>query len=144
MKNFIRTTAYFFVFAAAGILFQISCSNSDDVASLTAAPTVTNKLLIVKKTGVDQFSIWTADYDGANLVQITPTLPANMMIHYGNNGVSSGPNPKFSQDGQRVFFSAIHNTTGLTTIYSCDLSGNNVQEVLAAASGESIGVQDIN
>ncbi|MFT3796072.1 TolB family protein [Flavobacterium sp.] len=127
MKNFLKTSCYVIVFAVAGVLFQISCSNSDDTNATNspqALPQATNKLIYVKWDTSGQ-SIWTCDSDGSNQTQIPITLPAGIQFNTSNGDA----NPRLSQDGQKVFFVVYTATTN--AIYSCDIDGSNIQEIVA-------------
>lgn len=133
MKNFFKTSLYLAAFAIAGILFQISCSNSDD-SSL--APSLTGKLLYYKATAGTQSGIFTCDYDGTNETPIPITLPANYSF--------SGSTIKFSADGQKIFFFAGTPVTNVTSLFSCDADGNNLQPVLSTTWPDMIELGDIN
>ena len=69
MKSYLTKIIYVAAFAIAGILFQISCSNSEN----TAAPNnvaATGKVIYSKWTNSSTQTIWTCDYDGSNQNQI--------------------------------------------------------------------------
>jgi hypothetical protein len=72
MKNVLKNMLYVSVFALAGIIFQISCSNSDN--SLTSTNTNLEKLVFARKpvgsTVALPWQIWTCNYDGTNMTQI--------------------------------------------------------------------------
>lgn len=76
MKNILKSSLYVFVFAAAGIMFQIACSNSDD-SNLNA--TAINKVIYIKNMGAD-LHIYTCNYDGSNQTEIPLDLPAGIGI----------------------------------------------------------------
>lgn len=132
MKNLLKSTLYLFVFALAGILFQISCSS--DSITTHAAPAGK----IVYETGD---GIWTANYDGTGVTQIPIVLPANVNFLFGTVSSSLSVSP----DGDTVFFTCSNaaNTYVTTELYSCDISGGNATEVIhisdPASATEHIG-----
>jgi len=137
MKNLLKSTLYLSVFALAGILFQLSCSADSNATNATPL----GKIVFTKKVaGVVQ--LWTCNYDGTAQTQIPVTLPANV---YFNNWVSNNTsvggdecNVKLSPDGQTVFFATVTNPTTANkfySVYSCDLSGNNLTEIITQPTG---------
>ena len=123
MKNFFKGSLYLFVFALAGIIFQISCSNSEN-DHVAALPPQTNKLIFSKQNG-GQIEIWTCGYDGSAMTQIPIALPANTIINSNNSQAT----PRLSPDGQTVFFVGLNTATSLYSIYTCDITGNNLQQI---------------
>lgn len=133
MKNLLKTTFYVCIFALAGILFQISCSNSDDASSSTAVSA--SKILYTQYDPVNYFTIWYCDIDGSNPTQVPITLPAGMFFQNANaNGFV-----RFSPDGQKVLFVV---NDGHNKIYSCNLDGSDFQQVIAPANAEVILIGD--
>lgn len=122
MKNFFKTTLYLFVFALAGILFQISCSNADDknVNNVNSQ----NKLIYTIRNTSGQ-SIWISDYDGSNLTQVPITLPPNIRF----NNVNGNADAKISPDGSKIFFLVVNDATSTNEVYSCNVNGTNLQPV---------------
>lgn len=137
MKNFFKTTLYLSIFALAGIFFQISCSND----SVTQNSLLTGKLIYTRQSTGNQPQIWVADYDGTNQTQIPVTLPANVSISMTNN---NGSSLKISPDGQKIFFVAFTTGTNLSSVYSCDINGTNLQEIIAPPSFEVIELGGLN
>lgn len=139
MKNLLRSTLYLAVFALAGILFQISCSSD----SISANSTPLGKIVYTKRSG-GPVQIWTCNYDGTAQAQIPITLPSNVYFNFwttNNSAISNSDETsvKLSPDGQNVFFATVTNPgTGSQyfSIYTCDLSGNNLTEILTQASGQ--------
>ena len=139
MKNFFKGTLYLIVFAAAGIMFQISCSNSDD----TNMPNAENKILITKYDPIAGHTLWYCDTNGSNLTQIPLALPANNSFHWANANSFA----KFSSDGEKVFFVANVFVGDISSnkIYSCNLDGTNLQEIMASTANESyLMIGDVN
>lgn len=135
MKNFLKTTLYIFVFATAGILFQLSCSNSDSQASNN----IGEKFVYVKKEfplPSEQQSIWICNIDGSENTQIPITLPPGMKFYsiYFSGEHSS---VKLSQDEQKIIFT-LQSNSGVPSIFSCNIDGSNLQEVLSFNQGEGI------
>lgn len=134
MKNLLKTTLYLTVFALAGVLFQISCSNSDNQI-LSTNSTPIGKIVYTKNVS-DYYQIWTCNYDGTNQAQIPINLPANVQFNYwtGFNASSATDhtNVKLSPDGQKVFFATVTNPNQnkYFSMYSCDIFGNNLTEIV--------------
>jgi len=135
MKNFFRTSLYFFAFAIAGVMFQIACSNADDSSSPNAQ---VNKIIYTKWDTSGQ-SIWTCNYDGSNQTQIPISLPPNTQFNTSNGDA----NPTLSPDGMKVFF-VLNNGSGGNSIYSCDIDGSNVQEIVLPASAANLSIGNTN
>ncbi len=128
MKNVFKTTLYIISFALAGVLFQISCSNSDE----TTLAEPEDKFVFVKKdfiTGGIQ-SIWIANYDGTSQTQIPISLPTGYSLY---SVYSSGEHStaKLMRDGNLVVFTVEKNATHETYIYSCNIDGSNLQQIAA-------------
>ena len=141
MKNKLKTATYILVFALAGVFFQISCSN-DDASFQNAVVTPTSgKLIYTKQSSGNQPAIWTSNYDGTNQTQVTLSLPANVELSTINNNAAS---VKISPDGQKIFFVAYNTSTNLSSVYSCDLDGNNLVQVIAPTSSEIIELGGLN
>jgi Tol biopolymer transport system component len=124
MKNILRSTLYLTVFALAGILFQISCSNSESANSNTNQ---TGKLVYMKQANGGFLELWICNNDGTGQTQIPVAFPANVDFSGINSNRSS---VKISPDGQKIFFVALNSSTNLCSIYSCDLTGNNLVEIV--------------
>ncbi len=137
MKNFFKTTLYLFAFAIAGILFQISCSNSDGTESEDII--TGEKFVFVKKdfalTG--EQSIWISNFDGTDQSKIPISLPSNLRFY---TIYSSGEHTtaKLSKDNSTILFTVQKVGTSETYVYSCGVDGSNLQEVIAA--GELSGL----
>lgn len=131
MKNFFKTSIYILAFAFAGILFQISCSNSDD----TTPDTTISKMLFSKGNGMNQ-TIWMCDLDGTNQVQVPIALPPLTTFY---TFYSSGEHTplKFSPDGQKILF--VTSLGNQSQICSCNLDGSNVQPLITTNGGLFIG-----
>lgn len=137
MKNLFRTSIYLLAFVFAGILFQISCSNSDDATIQNNS--ITEKFVFVKKDfpGTGEQSIWISDLDGSNQAQIPISLPSDLTFY---NIYSSGEHTttKLSQDGSKVLFTVQKIASRETYIYSCDIDGSNLQELVSSGSDTGI------
>ena len=127
MKIILKNTLYLIVFAIAGIIFQISCSNSD--SQKTTNTLLQNKVIYTIFNSTEH-SIWTCDYDGTNLVQVPISLPSNVTFNTSNGNADA----KISPNGQKIFFIVTNINTGGNEIYSCDVNGGNVQQVIAPPS----------
>ena len=139
MKNLLRSTLYLAVFAFAGILFQISCSNT---AEQSLSVNQTGKIVFTKWETSGQ-SIWTCNYDGSNPTQIPISLPAN--ISFSN--VNGNADAKLSPDGQKIFFNTIDSSggaAGYTGIYSCDIDGTNLIPVVTSVVNTGVTIGSAN
>lgn len=136
MKNVLNTTLYLFVFAAAGILFQISCSNEDSKNNNVVQAAPLGKIVYIKTLSITNKQLWIANYDGTNQTQVMVNFPPNVSFNQVTNGVQ----PRISPDGQKIFFVGINSAGGnsYTAIYSCDSNGNNVQEVVPTQTAVDI------
>ena len=134
MKNFLKSSMYLVAFAAAGILFQVSCSNSDENARNVSLNNL-GKIVYFHLEDNNR-GIWTCNYDGTSAAQIPVILPANMMYSMENGD----PRPRLSPDGQKVFFLVSTTTNAGASIYSCSIDGSNLQPVVISNnSSEFIG-----
>ena len=133
MKNLLKSTLYLFVFALAGILFQISCSNSDKVTQNVNSTPIGK---IVYQTGD---KIWIANYDGTNATQIPIVLPTNILFFFNTPASSLS----VSHDGNTVFFTCLNmtNTNATKDLYSCNISGGNATLVISSGgnNNQSVG-----
>ena len=127
MKRILTTTFYIALFIVSGIVFQISCSNTDD--SSIAAPAQNNKIIYFKPgTGF----LYTCNYDGTQQTQIPFIFPA---------GINPNPNiisPQLSPDGTKFFFASYSEGNDSVNIYSCNIDGTGFQEIV---TNEQIGGQ---
>ena len=125
MKNLLKSTLYLFVFALAGILFQISCSSD----SISTSSTPLGKIVYTKRAG-GLLQIWTCNYDGTAQAQIPITLPSNVNFNFwstNNSAISASDETsvKLSPDGQNVFFATVTNPgsgSQYFSIYTCDFA----------------------
>ena len=125
------------MFGLGGILFQISCSNSDE----TSSPQTNNKIVYLKQDTGSPIEIWTADIDGSNQAIVPIDLPTNVEYSYTNMNRSS---VKISPDGQKIIFIGRKTDTNLYAIYSCDFSGSNVQEIISMANPGVMEIGGVN
>ena len=133
MKNLFRSTLYVTVFALAGVLFQMSCSNSEQSALNTNA---VNKVIYVKSTSGD-LRLFTCNYDGTNQTEIVLNLPAGVTLW---NGTNKGADPRISPDGQKVFFLAQASATSFATLlYSANIAGTNAMQIVLADGQIELG-----
>ena len=137
MKKNFKTSLYLFVFAIAGIIFQVACSNSYSVNSIQN----TGKLVYLKQTSGTPIELWSTNYDGSSQTQIPIVLPANVEFSSINSNRSS---VKISPGGQKIFFIAFNNSTNISSIYTCDFSGNNLQEIVSSGSSTVLELGGLN
>ena len=141
MKNLLRSTLYLSVFAIAGILFQISCSNSDSVKSNNLNSTPIGKLIYFKQESTNlpgggtatTARVYTCNYDGTNETPVNFSLPTGVNIDF-STGQS---NIRLSPDGQKVFF-VTHDVTDTESIYTCDITGGIATQVVPSTGPSNI------
>ena len=126
MKKILMSAIVLFLFSASILLFQISCSKIE--AQTNNNIVQLNKILYTDFDG----KIWLANYDGTGASQVNIAFPANVLFDASSPRLSL----KISPDGTKLFFSGRNTSTNETGIYSCDLTGNNVQTVFVT-SGNS-------
>ena len=141
MKNLLKSTLYLIVFALAGILFQISCSNSDNKSVSNTVTATQNKLIYTKYSSGNPTQVWMSNYDGTGQTQIPITLPTNVELSKTN---SNGSSIKISPDGLKIFFIAYNSLAGLYSIYSCDVNGSNLQQIVAPTTLEIFELGGLN
>ena len=139
MKNLLKSTLYLFVFALAGILFQISCSS--DSISPTTTSTPLGKLLYYKQVAstlpgggtLITPTICTCNYDGTNETPINVILPADQQIKFSTDQA----NIRLSPDGQKVFF-ITEDASYADSIYACDVTGGTATQVITTSAESNI------
>jgi hypothetical protein len=139
MKNLLKSGVYFMGFVLAGVLFQISCSNSDNqkAANITSTSQL-NKIIFTEGVGQNQ-TIWVSNYDGTGLTQIPITLPSGVTF----NGTNGNAYPRLSPDGTKVFFVG-YKTNGTSSIYSCDITGSNLLEIYNTTNPAVLAIGSAN
>lgn len=123
MKNLFKKVFYVAIFVLSGIVFQISCSNSDD----SATNVQTNKLVFYRANGSGS-GFWICDYDGSNQTAIPVVLPSTILI------TTTTVAPHLSPDGQKLFFEGIVSSNNTQNIYSCNIDGSNLQEIVTSST----------
>ena len=141
MKNIFKNSLYLFAFAGAGILFQISCSNTEQSKTNTTV-TAINKVIYIKGigSGFTESRIFTCDYDGSNQTEILLNLPAGISIW---NLASQHNNPRISPDGQKIFFLARIGSDITTYLYSANIDGTGATQIVDGSDGQ-IEIGNIN
>jgi Tol biopolymer transport system component len=134
MRNLFKTTLYITAFALSGILFQISCSNSDGISQNTNQ-SLGKIIYFHLEQNNNNRGIWICNYDGTNATQIPIVLPTGTTFSLENGD----PRPRLSPDGQRVFFNVSVNTnpTNGASIYSCNIDGSDLQPVVVSSNSSS-------
>ncbi|MBL7887327.1 MAG: hypothetical protein JNJ52_11300 [Flavobacterium sp.] len=134
MKNFIKKVSYLALFIVSGIVFQISCSNSED--NLTEN-TQSNKILFYRSNATGN-GFYLSDYDGSNEVHIPVTLPTGSFI------TTTTVSPHLSPDGTKFFFVVIDSANNSQDIYSCNVDGTNLQQVVTSGQSGIIALGNAN
>ena len=118
MKKLLMTSAVLFLFSASILMFQISCSKTANAGTNGISSNATK---IAYLTNQRKIGIKNADGTGTTSI-ITPILPTGFTLKYdGDTDINS--------DGTHIFFLAT-SPTG-SSIFRCDLSGNNVLQVVS-------------
>lgn len=120
MKKIILASIVLCIFAISLLIVQSSCSKSN--ARPVTPLGQMGKIIYYQFSSSGDWTIWTANYDGSNAVQIPITFPANVSITKAVQEHSISVSP----DGQKVFFACDSNYPGPShtiDIYSCDISG---------------------
>ena len=128
MKNLLKSTLYLFAFAGAGILFQISCSNTNDALNVNNI----NKVIYTKNNGVT-LKIFTCNYDGTSQTEIPVTLPTNMIIW---NGSSQHAMPRIAPNGQTIFFLVQNITNNSSHLFKANIDGSGAVEIVSGLDGQ--------
>lgn len=118
-------------------LVQVSCSKSNAQQNRPTENLQLNKIVYLRDSAQAPRQIWIANYDGTGAAQIPINLPANVTFDYNGGTVSLAVSP----DGQTIFFTGSERvgSNARLNIYSCDISGNNVREVIPGVAGVSGG-----
>lgn len=171
MKKLILGSAALTLLAIAITIFQISCQktataqtttytlppattstlggvivgngltvSANGTLSANSSSTQLNKIIYEKyPTSSPAYSaeIWTANYDGTGQTKINIVLPS---------GLGIAGDAKLSPNGQTVFFEVGNSTTFKFYIYSCNLDGSNVRQVIdgSALPNEALILQGAN
>jgi Tol biopolymer transport system component len=136
MKKILLSTTILVAFALSILLFDISCKKTAEALSNNTTVQQQNKIIYQKDfygSGsqlYDYGEIWTANSDGTNQQKLNIILPANMVI--------SLVEPKISPDGKSIYFDAFltdgKTEVGNWDIYSCNIDGSNVYQVISDVS----------
>ena len=135
MKKLLMGAIVLSTFALSICLVQISCSKSNAQQNRPTDNPQLNKLVFIKlpNPNTGQTEIWTANFDGTNAMQIPVVLPSGMGI-CSTQGIAQ---VRLSPDGQTVFFTASSNVPNppvWSAIYSCNIDGGNVREIVAGTN----------
>lgn len=126
-------------FAIALTLVQMSCSKTDAQTPLSN-PTQVGKILFGRNVS-GGYEIWSVNYDGTNAAPISIDLPPNVFLV--SNVDSKGI--KVSPDGQKLFFigGTIENNYQRASVYSCNLDGSNVQQIVQGNGGSTADILEV-
>ena len=129
MKKLLFGSVILLLFSLSILIIQSSCSKTE---AQNSNITQLNKILIVSgNAGVTQ-KLWSANYDGSNLNEIVFAMPAGVRAGYNAEFI------KLSPDGQKIFFQGYEIVSGRSGIYSANLNGSGVVEVIA---GDNLPMQ---
>ncbi len=139
MKNILKKSLYFFAFVLGGVFFQISCSNSDDEGPNDEP---IGKIIYTKRDNAAVQSIWICNLDGSNQTQIPIALPADLQFYrfYSSDQYSTA---KLSADGHTVIFTVSNTANNKNYIYSCDIDGGNLRELVQLDTNTAVFVGNV-
>ncbi|RZJ31621.1 MAG: hypothetical protein EOO48_01505 [Flavobacterium sp.] len=138
MKNFYKSGFYFLAFLVGGMLFQISCSNTDQENNVQSA----GKFVYTTKTSSVQQHIYIANIDGTGVTEVPVTLPANF-VFYAYNGSTDFASARLSPDGQTVIFALMNQNTVINYIYSCNVDGSNLQQLAELPANTTVDLGNV-
>jgi hypothetical protein len=125
MKKLLMASAVLFLFSASIMMFQISCSKTANAGTSLINGTASK---IVYYTKQIKIGIKNADGTGTTSI-ISPILPSGYTLKVdGDTDIAS--------DGTHIFFVA-NSSTG-RKLFRCDLSGNNVIQVVSDNDVEGV------
>jgi hypothetical protein len=119
-----------------GVIVGGGLSITSDGVLSTSGSSINKILYVVKQmssTATTVYQMWIANYDGSNKVRIGITLPRNIVVR-------DDMNPRLSPDGKKIFFLA-YNTdwiTPRTSLWSCNIDGSNVSQIIVGDTNENI------
>jgi hypothetical protein len=125
MKKLIMASAALFLFSTSIMIFQISCSKTASAGTSIINGTA-SKIVFYTKQGM--IGIKNADGTGITSI-ISPTLPSGFTL-------KSDGDTDINSDGTHIFFVA-NSSTG-RKLFRCDLSGNNVLQVVSDNDVEGV------
>ena len=125
MKKLIMASAALFLFSTSIMIFQISCSKTASAGTSINNGTA-SKIVFYTKQGM--IGIKNADGTGTTSI-ISPTLPSGFTL-------KSDGDTDINSDGTQIFFVA-NSSTG-RKLFRCDLSGNNVLQVVSDNDVEGV------
>lgn len=119
------SSAVLFLFSASIFMFQLSCSKTANAGNTS----ITSKASkIVYYTKQSQIGIKNADGTGSTSI-ISPILPSGFTL-------KTDGDTEINSDGTHIFFVA-NSSTG-RKLFRCDLSGNNVLQVVSDNDVEGV------
>lgn len=127
------------VFALSTILFQTSCSKSDEITEEIIPPvkeeTTTQTVIYRITSPSDINTLWTMNADGTNKKQISISLPSGFVLTYEDLA-------EVSSDGKTLVFLVQNETTFDYSIYKCNIDGTNATRILGPST-LSLGLQAV-
>ena len=112
------------------VIFLAGCKKNDTspkpVITITP-PAQQNKIVYLDYLiGPNTYTLWTANYDGSGAQQVNIAMPAKVKL--------GGGLPKISLDDKNIYFNGISTVDNVSSIYSCDMTGNNVKLLVAGGN----------
>ena len=133
MKKLLMGAISLLIFASAVCILQVSCSKSN-AQNTPLDNSQLNKIIFLKmpNPATGQTEVWTSNLDGSNASQIPIVLPTGV-VFCNVHGIAS---VKLSPDGQTIVFTAMGadpTTDFWSALYSCNIDGTNVRQIVPGA-----------
>ncbi len=128
--NKLLTVRLTLVALAFSVIFMAGCKKSGTSpkpAITIASPAQQNQIVYLDYlNGPNTYTLWMANYDGSGAQQVNITMPANVKL--------GGGLPKISLDDKNIYFNGISTVNNVSSIYSCDMNGDNVKLLVAGGN----------
>jgi hypothetical protein len=115
---------------AFSVIFLAGCKKngtSPKPPITIAPPAQQNKIVYLDYlNGPNTYTLWTANYDGSGAQQINIAMPTKIKL--------GGGLPKISLDDKNIYFNGVSTVNNVSSIYSCDMNGNNVNLLVAGGN----------
>jgi hypothetical protein len=121
MKTIFKSSLVLLLFSFSLVLFNLSCSK-ESVAQTTTPQNV--GLIVFSKSGDNPNNFWTVKYDGTGATKVTiASFPAQAETDESSFHLSP--------DGKKVFFLLYVPSTQIQSIYSCNIDGTGLTQVVS-------------
>lgn len=122
--------------SVCAVIFVTGCKKnnaSSGPVNIITFPAQQNKIVYLDYlNGPDTYTLWTANYDGLDAQQVNIAMPANVKL-------GGGP-PKISPDDKKIYFNGLSTVSYISSVYSCDMDGSNVQLVVTGGANGAAAI----